>query len=204
MCGVFTVINVWEHLLVHRDDAVGVTRLVGTAVADLARNILNYSSFFRSMSSGASYRLSSSVYCDFERIPKHTGPQVALPRAAPDVVIALHHLRHKLQTTSLWHDRWDGWTLPPFLQTPECALSSNDLLKKTPKGNNEDKEKGGFRTRPVVRRAVGTTKAHAAAHHIAISPRHSVRIPPVPPARPILNVGVTSEAVSAFGTFSSV
>ena len=57
---------------------------------------------------------SRSVYCHLERIPKHTGLQVALPRAAPDVVIALHQLPHKLQTTTVGHDRSVGWTLPPI------------------------------------------------------------------------------------------
>ena len=65
---------------------------------------------------------------------------VALPRAAPDVVIALHQLPDKLQTTSLGLDRWDGLCLP-FLHKPECALSSCDLLQK----NQGETKKEGFR-----------------------------------------------------------
>ena len=60
----------------------------------------------------------TSVHRNLERIPKHTGLQVALPPATPDVVVTLHELSYQLNTPSLGHDRRDGICLP-FSHTPD-------------------------------------------------------------------------------------
>ena len=124
-------------------------------------------------------------------------------------MIALHQLPHKLQTTSLGHK---------FLHTPECALSSWDLLRKTPRGNKEDQEKGeGFRpdmlsvppseqpeptwlhtTLPSPLRTVARAFEKSM---VVVSGTRCVRlrISPVPPIPPAVNTSVTSEACSVFG-----
>ena len=108
----------------HRDDAVGVACLVGTAVTDQAdsrqlRQSLQQNVVLAQHVFVTSYGPSSSVHCHLERVPEDAGLKVALPRAAPDVVVTLHE-----------HDRRDG-LCRPFLHTPGCAQSSYDSLKRT-------------------------------------------------------------------------
>ena len=104
--GVTTVVSIWRHLSLYTVMMLWAWHHWSARQWQMRRvpasrgSILNSSSFLRSMSSKRRV-----LVLPLRKVPKHTGLQVALPRPAPDVVVALHQLPHKLQTTSLGHHR---------------------------------------------------------------------------------------------------